>query len=225
MLVGLDVDANPLLEEPAKDIEITILYEDASLLVINKPAGLLSVPGKGDVDSVFLRMRQRMPEAGGPLLVHRLDMATSGLLLIAKTREVHRLLQQQFIQRTVHKRYVALLEGVVVQETGMVDLPLRVDLDNRPQQLVCTVYGKAAQTRWVVVERLEKRTRVHLFPLTGRTHQLRIHAAHPLGLHAPIVGDRLYGWGGGRLCLHADRIAFSHPLSGERVCFRCDPDF
>lgn len=225
MLEGMALDKNPLLEGRADAFDIKILYEDEHLLVVNKPASLLSVPGKNVTDSVLFRMKQRYPEATGPLVVHRLDMGTSGLMLVAKTAEVHKALQSQFIGRTIKKRYVAVLEGVLEGESGTIDLPLRVDLDDRPRQMVCYEYGKHARTEWRVVSRGEGITRVFFFPITGRTHQLRVHAAHPRGLFAPILGDELYGNKGERLHLHADRIAFQHPKSGEQVVVQLDPEF
>jgi tRNA pseudouridine32 synthase/23S rRNA pseudouridine746 synthase len=169
------------------------------------------------MDSVYFRMRQRYPEATGPLIVHRLDMGTSGLMLVAKTAGVHKELQSQFIRRSIKKRYVALLEGNVSGDSGVIDLPLRVDLDDRPRQMVCYEHGKSARTEWQVVARSEGTTRIHFHPITGRTHQLRVHAAHPQGLNAPILGDELYGTKGIRLHLHAERIEFLHPLSGEEM--------
>lgn len=213
MLQGIEMDDNPMLDNPAEGKELAIIYEDEHLLVINKPAEFLSVPGKTIRDSVQYRMQQQFPEATGPLVVHRLDMSTSGLMLIAKTKEIHQKLQRQFIKRTVKKRYVALLEGIVTGDEGVIDLPLRVDLDDRPRQLVCYEYGKAASTEWKVIERSNGQTRIHFFPVTGRTHQLRVHAAHALGLNIPIVGDDLYGNKGERLHLHAEAIEFVHPVS------------
>lgn len=215
MLKGIPLDENPMLSDASGMLDVEILFEDESMLVINKPASLLSVPGKSVMDSVYFRMRQRYPEATGPLIVHRLDMGTSGLMLVAKTAEVHKELQSQFIRRTIKKRYVALLEGNVSGDSGVIDLPLRVDLDDRPRQMVCYEHGKSARTEWQVVARDAGTTRIHFHPITGRTHQLRVHAAHPLGLNAPILGDELYGTKGARLHLHAERIEFLHPLSGE----------
>jgi tRNA pseudouridine32 synthase/23S rRNA pseudouridine746 synthase len=204
-----------LAESGALDLEI--VFEDEYMLVLNKPASLLSVPGKSVMDSVYFRMRQQYPEATGPLVVHRLDMGTSGLMLVAKTAAVHKELQSQFIRRTIKKRYVALLEGNISRDSGVIDLPLRVDLDDRPRQMVCYDYGKSARTEWQIVSRNEGTTRIHFHPITGRTHQLRVHAAHPQGLNAPILGDELYGTKGIRLHLHAERIVFFHPVSGEEM--------
>lgn len=214
MLNGLDLDENPI-DEDTSTLEVKILFEDDYLAVIHKPTGLLSIPGKSKRDSVAFRMKQKYPDATGPLVVHRLDMATSGLMLIAKTQEVHKILQSQFIKHNIKKRYVALLDGLIEANEGTIDLPLRVDIENRPHQLVCFDYGKAARTHWKVILRSNKKTRIHFFPITGRTHQLRVHAAHPQGLNTPIIGDDLYGTAANRLHLHAEYIEFIHPISNE----------
>lgn len=225
MLHGLPMDPDPLRAVQAADLRPEILFDDDVVLVLNKPAGLLSVPGKTEKDSVALRIRRLYPEASGPLIVHRLDMATSGLMLIAKTEAAYRHLQQQFIKRTIQKRYEALLEGKLAADSGVIDLPLRVDLADRPRQMVCYTHGKSARTIWQVCAREQNHTRVHFFPVTGRTHQLRVHAAHPNGLNAPIVGDELYGRAGGRLCLHAAFISFQHPTSGQCMTFELPAPF
>lgn len=217
MLQGLQVEDNPLQNDSHRDTELEILYEDEWLLVVNKPAGMLSVPGKLDVDSVYQRVRRIYPEATGPMIVHRLDMATSGLLLIAKTKEVHQNLQAQFKNRTVRKRYVALLDGLVKRREGLIALPLRPDPEDRPRQVVDEVSGKPAVTLFETLACEAHRSRVLFFPQTGRTHQLRVHAAHPLGLDAPIVGDELYGKKAERLYLHAEYLAFRHPVSGRMI--------
>lgn len=219
MLDGLELEANPFQENPGQGKEIEIVYEDEVLLVINKPNEFLSVPGKIITDSVYSRVKEQFPEATGPLIVHRLDMSTSGLLVLAKNEETYVLLQRQFIQRTVKKRYVALLQGIIKQKEGIIDLPLRVDLDDRPRQLVCYEHGKPAQTRWEVIAVKNKQTRVYFYPITGRTHQLRVHAAHSSGLQTPIVGDDLYGKKEDRLHLHAERLTFIHPVSKEEMMF------
>lgn len=219
MLKYLDVAADPVLNQMEDPGELEIIFEDEWLLVINKPQQFLSVPGKEISDSVWQRIKQMRPEAEGPLLVHRLDMATSGILLIAKDSETHKVLQSQFIKRTTKKRYVAVLSGLIKEERGIIDLPLRVDLDNRPQQLVCYNYGKSARTRWEVISSADGMTRVYFYPVTGRTHQLRVHAAHPDGLNSPIVGDGLYGQTANRLHLHADFLEIIHPQSGESITF------
>lgn len=227
MLQGLQVEENPMLKRmqvPSKNLEI--VYEDPWLSVINKPAGMLSVPGKEDAVSVYSLMREQYPEADGPLMVHRLDMATSGLMLIAKTKRVHQNLQAQFKNRLVRKRYVALLEGIVPKDKGTVDLPLCLNPLDRPRQMVHTEHGKPAITDYQVLERLDgKRTRIAFYPRTGRTHQLRIHAAHPLGLHCPIIGDELYGKKADRLYLHAEYLEFTHPITGKTVRITKEAEF
>ena len=227
MLQGLQVEENPMLKRmqvPSQNLEI--VYEDPWLSVINKPAGMLSVPGKEDAVSVYSLMREQYPEADGPLTVHRLDMATSGLMLIAKTKRVHQNLQAQFKNRLVRKRYVALLEGIVPKDKGTVDLPLCLNPLDRPRQMVHTEHGKPAITDYQVLERLDgKRTRIVFYPRTGRTHQLRIHAAHPLGLHCPIIGDELYGEKADRLYLHAEYLEFTHPITGETVRITKEAEF
>lgn len=225
MLDGILMDENPLLENPAEGKEIEIVFEDEFLAVINKPAEFLSVPGKNIQDSVYERVKKRYPNATGPLIVHRLDMSTSGLLLIAKSEEIYKKLQSQFIKRTVKKRYVALLDGIVKQPEGIINLPLRVDLDNRPNQLVCYEYGKPAETHFKVIEIKNKKTRIHFFPISGRTHQLRVHASHSLGLNCPIVGDDLYGKKADRLHLHAEEITFTHPISIEILTIFKEAEF
>jgi tRNA pseudouridine32 synthase / 23S rRNA pseudouridine746 synthase len=203
----------------AKDL--AIVFEDAWLVVVDKPCGLLSVPARDTAvtDSVLARLRARYPQAVGPLLVHRLDLDTSGLLVAALDPETYADLQRQFTRREVQKRYVAWVEGDVRGEQGTIDLPMRVDILDRPRQIHDPIHGKSAVTEWHVLERKGARTRVAFFPRTGRTHQLRVHAAHPLGLGAPIVGDRLYGHEADRLYLHAERLSFRHPRTGQPVSF------
>ena len=225
MLEGIEMDENPMLQNPALGKDLPIVMEDEFLLVVNKPAEFLSVPGKKIVDSVYNRMRIKYPKATGPLIVHRLDMSTSGLMLIAKTKEIHQHLQNQFIKRRIHKRYVAVLEGIVTQDTGEIELPIRVDLDDRPRQLICFEHGKPALTRWKVIERKENQTRIHFYPVTGRTHQLRVHASHIQGLGMPIKGDDLYGTRADRLYLHAERLEFIHPVSKENLMVECPSEF
>jgi tRNA pseudouridine32 synthase/23S rRNA pseudouridine746 synthase len=208
MLQGLHVEKNPLETDMHRGTELEIMYEDEWLSVVNKPAGMLSVPGKSDIDSVYGRVRRMYPEATGPMVVHRLDMATSGLILIAKTKEVHQNLQAQFKNRTVCKRYVAWLDGIVEKKEGHIELPLRPDPEDRPRQVVPAV------TDYTVLHYDSGRTFISFIPKTGRTHQLRVHSAHPLGLNAPIVGDELYGRKADRLYLHAEYLGFIHPVSG-----------
>lgn len=220
MLQGLEVEDNPLLADVHKGVELETVFEDEWLLAVNKPAGMLSVPGKAeDLDSVYQRMRTAYPNATGPMIVHRLDMATSGLLLIAKTKEVHQLLQAQFENRSIRKRYVALLDGIIEQtgDTGRIVLSICPDLSNRPRQIVNEEYGKEAITEYQILNQANGHTRVALYPVTGRTHQLRIHAAHPKGLNCPILGDELYGKKADRLYLHAEEIEFRHPVSGQVI--------
>ena len=225
MLKGLDMEANPFQENPAEGKEIEIIYEDEILAVINKPAEFLSVPGKIISDSVYQRVKDLYPNATGPLIVHRLDMSTSGLMLIAKDEETYVKLQSQFIKRTIKKRYVALLDGVLKEKDGFIDLPLRVDLDDRPRQLVCYEHGKQAQTKWERIEIRNNKTLVYFYPITGRTHQLRVHASHELGLKTPIVGDDLYGSKANRLHLHAESLTFIHPISREELTIQKESEF
>lgn len=226
MLQGLEVDENPILKELQSGKKtLDIIYEDEWLAVVNKPAGMLSVPGKEDVVSVYSMMRERYPDADGPLIVHRLDMATSGLLVVAKTKQVHQNLQAQFKNRSVGKRYIALLQGNVSQDAGTVELPLCPNPLDRPRQMVHTGYGKPAVTDFEVLERKDNRTRIAFYPRTGRTHQLRVHAAHPLGLHCPIIGDELYGRKAERLYLHAEMLEFTHPVTGKRISITQKADF
>lgn len=199
-----------------------IVYEDDDLIVVNKPSGLLSVPGKEIDDCVISRLRSRY-HSDALMMVHRLDMATSGLLIVAKRAPVHKALQRQFLSRTIEKRYVAILSkppstsALASHPRGTIKLPLRVDLADRPRQLVCFEHGKPATTHWERLSAGMDTLRVYFYPLTGRTHQLRVHAAHKDGLNAPIVGDDLYGRAGTRLMLHAERLCFTQPLSGKRV--------
>ncbi|MCU8043033.1 MULTISPECIES: RluA family pseudouridine synthase [unclassified Shewanella] len=232
MLEGLVVDDNPLLTNPAEGKTLSILYQDEAMAIVNKPAEFLSVPGKEIEDSVYSRMRQTFPNATGPLIVHRLDMSTSGLMVIALTKDAHKQLQKQFIQRTVTKRYVALLAGIPTAmadkpAAGKISLPLRGDLDDRPRQLVCYEFGKAAQTYWELshIDEMARTARVYLSPKTGRTHQLRVHCAHSEGLNTHIVGDDLYGTRANRLHLHADLLMLQHPVTREQMRFQVDPDF
>lgn len=225
MLNGLQVDENPLLYNPALGKQLRIIYEDVHYAALEKPAEFLSVPGKTIKDSVLTRAKDLFPNAQGPLLVHRLDMSTSGILLLAKTEKAHKKLQALFMQRKVSKRYVALLDGVLKEKSGSIALPLRVDLDHRPHQLVCYKYGKPALTNWERVTIKNNKTRVHFFPITGRTHQLRVHAAHRDGLNLPIVGDDLYGKKAKRLHLHAEEISFRHPFTQQEIYIYSPSEF
>lgn len=224
MLQGLDVDPNPMLDNQAQGKDLEIIYEDDDIIVVNKPTEFLSVPGIHVQDSVQTRILASYPEISGPLIIHRLDMSTSGLLVLAKHKQAHQFVQDQFIKHTVHKRYTAMLDDTISSEEGLIDIPLRVDLEDRPRQVVCYDYGKPARTKYQVVAMENGKTRIHFFPLTGRTHQLRVHAAHRLGLNTPIVGDDLYGVRADRLHLHAGYIQFVHPRTRKEVSFEiADP--
>ena len=225
MLQGLNVEPAPSERYSLSQNMPEILFEDQWLLVLHKPEGVLSVPGKSEEQSIYSLLRARYPEATGPLVVHRLDMATSGLLLAAKTQEVHRHLQAQFENRSIKKRYIALLDGILPEEEGVIDLPICPDYLDRPRQMVNKELGKTAITRYQVMDRKNGQTRIAFFPLTGRTHQLRVHAAHPLGLNCPIVGDELYGRKAERLYLHAEYLEFIHPVSGQRMVIEKKAEF
>ena len=281
MLQGLEVDENPLLNPVHEEEELEIVFEDEWLLIVNKPAGMLSVPGKAeDRDSVYHRLKKKYPEATGPMIVHRLDMATSGLLLVAKTKKVHQDLQAQFANRSIKKRYVAVLDGAIIKteketekailiaketvstkktakaertgNTGRIELPLCLNPLDRPRQMVSREHGKEAITEYQIISESEritsesentfnesnridelersinesrKYTRIIFYPLTGRTHQLRVHAAHPEGLGCPILGDELYGKKADRLYLHAEYIEFRHPIYGDILCIQKEADF
>lgn len=225
MLQGLNVEPAPSERYSLSQNMPEILFEDQWLLVLHKPEGVLSVPGKSEEQSIYSLLRARYPEATGPLVVHRLDMATSGLLLAAKTQEVHRHLQAQFENRSIKKRYIALLDGILSEEEGVIDLPICPDYLDRPRQMVNEELGKTAITRYQVMDRKNGQTRIAFFPLTGRTHQLRVHAAHPLGLNCPIVGDELYGRKAERLYLHAEYLEFIHPVSGQRMVIEKKAEF
>ena len=225
MLDGIETDENPLIQQKSFDKKIEIIYEDEAILVINKPENFLSVPGIEVKDSVQERMKLMYPEITSPMIVHRLDMQTSGILVLAKTKVSHERLQKQFLKKKIEKRYVALLDGLIEQNEGEINLPLRVDLDDRPRQLVCEEYGKPALTHYEVIERKDNKTRVYFYPITGRTHQLRVHASHVLGLNCPIIGDDLYGTKAERLYLHAEKIEFFHPISNKKLTFNIEPNF
>mgnify|MGYP000409795074 CR=1 FL=1 len=225
MLQGLTVDENPLLNNPAQGKSLSVVYQDDDLVVVNKPAEFLSVPGKNIEDSVYLRIKTQFPQASGPLIVHRLDMSTSGLLILALNKRAHKALQKQFIERTIDKRYIALVNGNVAEDSGVIDLPLVLDFDDKPRQMVCYTHGKPSLTTWQVLERNNNITRLQLYPKTGRTHQLRVHCAHSLGLNMPIIGDTHYGQKAERLHLHAEYLAFTHPITLKRLEFEVAADF
>jgi tRNA pseudouridine32 synthase/23S rRNA pseudouridine746 synthase len=224
MLEGIAMDENPFLMVPQENRSLEIVYEDDHLLVVNKPSGLRSVPGVDVMDSVYSRLKASLLNIE-PLIVHRLDMDTSGLLVLAKTPDAHRHLQRQFLRRTVSKRYSALLSRCIEAKDGTITLPLCADPFNRPRQLVSFESGKKSITRWKLIEPAGPFTRVHFWPLTGRTHQLRMHAAHELGLNAPIVGDDLYGTAATRLCLHAAELQFVHPVTKAVMSFEAAEEF
>lgn len=225
MIKGTTMDSNLLLENLSAEKQLEIIFEDDDLIIVNKPSEFLSVPGKSITDSVYTRIKKQYPNATGPLIVHRLDMSTSGILVLTKTKEANKKLQSQFINRTVKKRYIALLDGHLPKEKGKIKLPLRVDLDDRPKQLVDFIHGKNAETKWTVIGKEDNKTRIHFYPITGRTHQLRVHAAHKNGLNTPIIGDDLYGKKSNRLHLHAEYISFLHPTTNEKMKFKVDADF
>ncbi|MGL5786758.1 MAG: RluA family pseudouridine synthase, partial [Bacteroidales bacterium] len=225
MLQGLNVEPNPLATDCSKLLSMEILYDDPWLCVVCKPAGLLSVPGKSGHDNVYDRITKLYPDTTGPLIVHRLDMATSGLLVIAKTKEVHQNLQAQFKNRSVKKRYIALLDGIVNKTMGEINLPIAPDFYDRPRQIVDHENGKPATTYYEVLSTGPAYTRIAFYPLTGRTHQLRLHAAAFEGLNTPIRGDELYGKRSDRLYLHAEYLSFTHPVTHKVVSFEQKADF
>ena len=227
MLEGMHVDDNPLLVNQAQGKHLHIIYQDEHMLVVNKPAEFLSVPGKDVQDSVYTRIKNQFPKATGSLIVHRLDMSTSGLMVIALNPLAHKELQRQFIQRLVKKTYVAVVEGILSADSGTIDLPMRGNLYDRPRQVVCMEHGKPATTHWQVIWRdiSKQQTKLMLQPHTGRTHQLRLHCAHHLGLHRPIVGDDLYGTTASRLHLHAQRLGLFHPVSQQCLEFEEEAEF
>lgn len=218
MLLGMEIKHPEKGGNEALQEALEVVFEDDWLLVVSKPAGMLSAPGKtGDKSAVEL-VSERFLGGKEAFLVHRLDMSTSGLLLIAKSAPIHRQLQAQFERRTVKKRYVAILDGLLTDNAGVIDLPISPNFLDRPRQMVDHDHGKPAITRWEVISRSETQTRVAFYPLTGRTHQLRVHAAHRLGLGCPIAGDELYGTKALRLYLHAEYLEFCHPVSTLPVC-------
>ena len=223
--------------------KVETLYEDREIAVIHKPEGLLSVPGKDAAQpSVYALMRSKYPEATGPLIVHRLDMATSGLMIIAKTEFAYHRLQKEFLNHRVQKKYIAIISekeisgkeisgkdipGKDIPEKGIISLPLLPDYLNRPRQIVNHEQGKEAITEYEILERIDgSHLRIALYPKTGRTHQLRVHCAHQEGLNAPILGDPLYGnEKAARLHLHAEEITFEHPLTGKKITIKRKADF
>lgn len=208
--------------------KVETLYEDREIAVIHKPEGLLSVPGKDAAQpSVYALMRSKYPEATGPLIVHRLDMSTSGVMMIAKTEFAYHRLQKAFLNHQIQKKYVAIISGKVIPEKGIISLPLMPDYLDRPRQIVDHELGKEAITEYEVLEPVDdSHLRIALYPKTGRTHQLRVHCAHQEGLNAPILGDPLYGnEKAARLHLHAEEITFEHPLTGKKMTITRKADF
>ena len=226
MLQGLDVEPNPLMAAATERLKI--VYEDDAICVVDKPAGMLSVPGKDNVESVESIMRQRWHQYdGNPIMVHRLDRDTSGLMVVARTLEAYHSLQQQFARRLAAKRYEAVLDGVPATQEGTISLPLMPDITDRPRQRVDMEHGKPSVTTYRVVSTQNHRTLVWLFPHTGRTHQLRVHCAHPLGLATPILGDPLYGRGTAapRMYLNAAELEITHPVTGRRMQWESESAF
>lgn len=239
MLEGMAVDDNPLLVNPAEGKLLEIIYQDDDIVVVNKPGEFLSVPGKHIEDSVYLRIKQQFPQATGSYIVHRLDMSTSGVMVLTLTKRAQKHIQQQFVNRTIKKRYMAILEGDIEKRLGKkqgeINLPLRGDFEDKPKQLVCFEQGKKSKTQWEVIDVVEGRSKLYLYPESGRTHQLRVHCAHPLGLGLPILGDDLYGinhHNNGadkkeyqRLHLHAEMLTLTHPITKEVMTFQVGTNF
>lgn len=220
MLVGLDMEENPMLKKNREMVaEVKWLYEDSDIAVLYKPSGLLSAPGKDDVPSLLDVVRERYPEA---MYAHRLDMDTSGIIVFALNDIAYKHLQNQFYRHEVKKHYIAILDGEVsagIPRTGTISLPLLPNPYDRPRQMVNHEHGKQAITHYEILSVENGRTRIKYNPQTGRTHQLRVHSAHPEGLACPILGDNLYGTPSDRLYLHAEQIEFTHPTSAEWVKF------
>ena len=205
---------------------MTIIYQDQQIVVVDKPSGFLSVPGRGveKIDSVAHRISTIIPGCIDQPAVHRLDMDTSGLLVLALTKDAHRNLSKQFQDRLTEKEYIALLDGALPKEqgnSGTITLPFRLDIENRPYQIYDEIHGKMWISHWRRISVENGITRIHFQPITGRTHQLRIHAAHPKGLGLPILDDPLYGNGAdpGKMKLHASKLSFDHPGTSERLTF------
>lgn len=211
------------------DTLLNIVHEDPDFVVVDKPSGMLSVPGKGPekADCVSSRVRRLYPECMEFPSVHRLDMDTSGLIVLALNPNAQRNISIQFQERETRKRYIALLDGDLADSRGTIELPFRVDVDNRPRQIYDEVGGKIGITHWQKLGEENGKTRISMVPVTGRTHQLRVHAAHERGLGIPIVGDPLYGKGTGpaQLKLHACELGFQHPVTGQALDFESAPSF
>lgn len=224
MLQGLHVEADPALHYDGLRPKMEVVWEDAHIAVVCKPEGMLSVPGKSDIPNVLDEALRCWPSIELPVIIHRLDMDTSGLMVIAKTKRAYHFLQKEFEERKVEKRYVAILVGTPAHAKGVIALPLSPDYDNLPRQQV-KAGGAEAETHYEVLAIEGERTRVALRPVTGRTHQLRVHASHLQGLNCPIMGDRLYGRLADRLYLHAEYLSFLHPITGERLTFTVPAPF
>ena len=215
MMQGLDVDPSPE-ETNTSHLGAEIVYEDEAVVVVNKPSGMLSMPGRQETYSVATWAEERWP---GSMVAHRLDMSTSGIILVAKTEEAYHALQEQFTERVIKKKYFAIVEGIPKNEHGIVNLPLSSDPMNRPCQIVDHEHGKQAITEYRILATRQDYTLLALWPHTGRTHQLRMHCAHHEGLGCPIMGDELYGRKADRLYLQAQAITFVHPLTNKRMHF------
>lgn len=215
MLQGLEVDPNPE-ETKSTPLVPEIVYEDEAVAVVNKPSGMLSMPGRQTAYSVSTWAQEHWH---GSMVAHRLDMSTSGIILVAKTEEAYHALQEQFTERVVKKKYLAIVEGKPQEEHGVINLPLSSDPLNRPCQVVDHEHGKQAITEYRVLATVQDYTLLALWPHTGRTHQLRMHCAHHEGLGCPILGDELYGRKAERLYLQAQAITFVHPSTNKRMHF------
>ena len=213
MMQGLDVDPSPE-ETNTSHLGAEIVYEDEAVVVVNKPSGMLSMPGRQETYSVATWAEERWP---GSMVAHRLDMSTSGIILVAKTEEAYHALQEQFTERVIKKKYFAIVEGIPKDEHGIVNLPLSSDPLNRPCQIVDHEHGKQAITEYRILATRQDHTLLALWPHTGRTHQLRMHCAHHEGLGCPIMGDELYGRKADRLYLQAQAITFVHPVTNKRM--------
>ena len=215
MMQGLDVDPSPE-ETSTSHLGAEIVYEDEAVVVVNKPSGMLSMPGRQETYSIATWAEERWP---GSMVAHRLDMSTSGIILVAKTEEAYHALQEQFTERVIKKKYFAIVEGIPKDEHGIVNLPLSSDPLNRPCQIVDHEHGKQAITEYRILATRQDYTLLALWPHTGRTHQLRMHCAHHEGLGCPILGDELYGRKAERLYLQAQAITFVHPVTNKRMHF------
>ncbi len=215
MMQGLDVDPSPE-ETSTSHLGAEIVYEDEAVVVVNKPSGMLSMPGRQETYSIATWAEERWP---GSMVAHRLDMSTSGIILVAKTEEAYHALQEQFTERVIKKKYFAIVEGIPKDEHGIVNLPLSSDPLNRPCQIVDHEHGKQAITEYRILATRQDHTLLALWPHTGRTHQLRMHCAHHEGLGCPIMGDELYGRKAERLYLQAQAITFVHPVTNKRMHF------